>query len=151
MGKVVEIQGVKLEIDERTAKTVDSYKIGDPVKVLIKRYSDTYNVHPGVIVGFCDFRELPSIEIMYLETDISTDEPFKIKVLNEKSTDVDIAPVSEFDTLLDKQAVEERFARRKQKLEIELLELEKRHKFFNARFATAFERVGVEEGDNAEG
>ena len=38
--KTVEIQGIRLEIDERTARTVDQYKIGDRVRVLIQGYAD---------------------------------------------------------------------------------------------------------------
>ena len=38
--KTIEINGVKLEIDLRTAKRVDTFKIGDNVKVLKKEYGD---------------------------------------------------------------------------------------------------------------
>ena len=34
--RIVEIGGVKIEVDLRTAKRVDSYRVGDPVKVLTK-------------------------------------------------------------------------------------------------------------------
>lgn len=40
--KIVEINGIKMEVDMRHAKTIDTYKIGDRVKVLVKQYSDTY-------------------------------------------------------------------------------------------------------------
>jgi hypothetical protein len=46
--RIVEVDGIKLEIDERTARTIESYKVGDPVKVLVKSYGDSYNIYPGV-------------------------------------------------------------------------------------------------------
>ena len=65
--KIVEISGIKLEIDERTARTVEQYKVGDRVRVLVKSYGDNYSIYPGVIAGFAAFTQLPSIELMYLE------------------------------------------------------------------------------------
>ena len=37
--RIVEIDGVKIEVDLRTAKRVDSYKVGDNVKILEKEKS----------------------------------------------------------------------------------------------------------------
>lgn len=64
---VVEINGVKLEIDLRSAKRIDTFRIGDNVKVLIPGYSGEQKVFPGVIVGFENFRDLPTIIVAYLE------------------------------------------------------------------------------------
>lgn len=54
---IVEINGIKMAIDERTAtiQKVDTFKVGDPVKVLIKEYS-SYNAKFGVIIGFDNFK-----------------------------------------------------------------------------------------------
>jgi hypothetical protein len=64
---VVEINGVKLEVDLRSAKVIDEYKIGDSVKVLVKEYSDSWKSYPGVIVGFDAFKNRPTIIIRYVK------------------------------------------------------------------------------------
>lgn len=66
--KIIEIGGVKLELDMRTGKTtqIDTFKVGDNVKVLIKEY-DSYKSYAGVIVGFDNFKERPTIIVAYLK------------------------------------------------------------------------------------
>lgn len=63
--QIVEIKGVKMEVDfrEGTSTRVENFKVGDRVKVLTKGY-DSYNVRPGVIIGFDEFKALPTIKIM---------------------------------------------------------------------------------------
>lgn len=57
---IVEINGIKLEVDLRTAKRVEEYKVGDMVKVLKKEYGDSYKSYAGMIVGFDAFVALPT-------------------------------------------------------------------------------------------
>ena len=66
--KIIEINGIKMEVDLRTAKTtrVDLYKAGDRVKLLRKEYSE-FKVYPGVIVGFDDFENRPAIVVAYVD------------------------------------------------------------------------------------
>lgn len=68
MEKIIEINGIKMAIDERTAtvQRVDTFKIGDPVKLLYKNYS-SYEVKYGVIIGFDDFKNRPTMTIAYLD------------------------------------------------------------------------------------
>ena len=40
--RIVEIDGVKIEVDLRKAKRVDSFQVGDNVKILEKKYNDDY-------------------------------------------------------------------------------------------------------------
>ena len=63
--QVIEINGIKLEVDMRTAKRVEELRVGDKVKVLIKSYSDNFDVHPGTVVGFEPFNALPTIIVAY--------------------------------------------------------------------------------------
>lgn len=66
--KIIEINGIKMAIDERTAKVqkVDTFKVGDPVKLLYKDYN-SYSVKFGVIIGFDDFKSRPTISVAYLD------------------------------------------------------------------------------------
>ena len=68
--QTVEINGVKLEVDMRTARKIENYKIGDKVKVLVKEYS-SYRPYPGVIVAFDMFKKCPTITVAYLKNEYS--------------------------------------------------------------------------------
>lgn len=98
--RVVEIRGVKFEVDTREAVMVHDLKVGDRVSVLLKRYGDTYDVHHGVVVGFEPFQTLPTIIVAYL---VSTFDSGEIKLLpfNEKSADTEVVK-SVDDVLFDK-------------------------------------------------
>ena len=56
----MEINGVKFEVDMRTLKRIDTFKVGDNVKILDKTYSKIKN---GVIVEFLNFKDMPTIQV----------------------------------------------------------------------------------------
>ena len=99
--KIVEINGVKIEVDLRTAKVVENYKVGDMVKVLVKKYSDTWESYAGVIIGFDDFKNLPTIIVAYMESSYSAAE-IKFSYLNSASQGLEICPSNSLDKFLDK-------------------------------------------------
>lgn len=137
--KTVEINGVKIEFDERTARTVDTYKVGETIKVLVKSYGETYTIFPGVVAGFCNFTALPSIEIMYVDKDRWEADAFKFAVINANSKDIEIAPMNVLERVLDKQSIVAKIdsAITRKKLEVEELEIKKA--YFIERFSTYFE------------
>lgn len=141
--RIVEINGIKLEIDERTARTVDQYKVGDKVKVLVKHYSDSYKIHAGVIVGFSEFQALPTIEIMYMDGDTWSTDSFKFVYLNSASKDLEICPYNELEAILDKQNIIDKFDRQIRNKENELSEMKYKREYFITKFATAFEKQEV--------
>ena len=65
--QIVEINGVKMEVDLREAQTIDTYRVGDTVKVLVPKYGDTFEAKCGAIIGFDNFRKLPAIVVAYLD------------------------------------------------------------------------------------
>lgn len=66
--RIIEINGIKMEIDLRTAtsRTVDTFCIGDKVKILLKEYGDSFRSYAGAIVGFDAFQQRPTIIVAYL-------------------------------------------------------------------------------------
>lgn len=89
--RTVEINGVKMEVDLRTAKRIDTLKVGSRVKVLVKQYGgDTFKTHPGVIVGFDDFINRPSITVAYLATDYSSSSIKFVAINKDSGTDIEI-------------------------------------------------------------
>lgn len=135
--KTVEINGIKLEIDERTARTVEQYRVGDRVKVLVKEYQ-SYRVFPGVIVGFAAFVELPTIEVMYLSSDAWDKDPLKFVSINAKSEGVEIAPINEAEVVLDREDTLERIDRAIRESRNRTGDLERKRDFFVEKFAAAF-------------
>lgn len=97
----VEINGVKLEVDMRTAKRIDTFKVGDNVKILIKEYSCT-KIYNGVIVEFLNFNELPTIQVAYFEDSWNSSELIKFININEETKDFEILPTSKHEMTLTK-------------------------------------------------
>ena len=106
--RIVEINGIKLEVDLTTARRIDQFKIGDNVKVLQKNYADSYSVHPGVIVEFVNFKELPTIIIALLKDSYSGIHLDFIN-FNEKTEDVEITLCSEHELKLEKGRMVDKF------------------------------------------
>lgn len=94
--RTVEVNGVKIEVDLRTAKVVENYKVGDPVKLLKKGYSNDFKSHPGVIVGFDEFKNRPTIIVAFLVSGYSSTS-LEFAYLNKDSADFEIAPMQDFE------------------------------------------------------
>ena len=133
--RIVEINGVKIEVDLRTAKQVASYKVGDRVKVLVKNYSGSYTVSHGIIVAFDEFIARPSITICHLTNDYSPD--LKFVTLNKDSKDVEIAPCND-DVLIEKGEVVEKINRSIETKKAEIIDLESKRNYFEQRFGAWF-------------
>lgn len=137
--QTIEINGVKLEIDLRTAKKVESYRVGDRVKVLVKEYSN-YTPYPGVIVGFDAFRNLPTITVAYVKTGYQkADLEFAYINASEKS-EVEIAPYHA-DILIDRERVEESINRAITEHEKAILDLRDKKAYFDQNFARYFTEI----------
>lgn len=85
--KIIEINGVKFEVDARTAtlRQLDHIKIGSRVKVLITGYGDTVEVHHGAVVGFEPFADSPTVIIAYLKTAYNSPAEIKFLYFTNKS------------------------------------------------------------------
>lgn len=139
---VIEINGVKLEVDLRSAKRIDELRIGSRVKCLVKRY-DGYKTCPGVVVGFEPFPSLPTIVVAYLETEWNA-AGLKFTSFNAETKDFEIVSDLDHNALeIDKGTVLDQFDRELQKKEAELQELRDKKAFFLARFSNYFADSGV--------
>lgn len=133
--RIVEIDGVKIEVDLRTAKRVDSYKVGDNVKILEKESSD-YKVKPGIIVDFAEFNELPTIVIAVFEEGSYYSRP-SIKFINynaKTSEKIEMVPASEDEIKVSIDSVVEMFEREISKKKNELLDLQNQLDYFMEKF-----------------
>jgi hypothetical protein len=140
--RIVEIDGVKLEVDLRTAKVVDHYKIGDPVRVL--HPSTDYNsaaINPGVIVGFCEFESHPAIEILELKSEYNGINFNMVTIISGQKSNVQIAPYDKYEGLISQADVVTRFDRQIQQKELELADLKLKKKYFIDDFSKAFKQI----------
>jgi hypothetical protein len=136
--RIVEISGLKYEIDERNIKLIENFKIGDRIKVLHKKYQDTFVIYPGVIIGFCDFKDLPTIEVLFLESEYGTPS-FKIIGVNAKSGgDYQIAAITDEELMIDKQDIVNKFDAEIKVSKAKIEDLTIKKKYFIERFAAAF-------------
>lgn len=105
--RIIEINGIKMEVDLRYAKRVDSYRVGDSVKALIRNYGDSFTAYPGVIVGFTEFQNRPCIDLLYLKQDGEV----AFKSITKDDKDTEIAPFNQFEEDFDKVSVLEKLNR----------------------------------------
>jgi hypothetical protein len=140
--RIVEINGVKLEVDLRTAKVIDFFKVGDPVRVF--HPGDNYNsssIRPGVIVGFCEFAEHPAIEVMELTQTYSGVSFETVIIASGINCKLEIAPYSKYEGLISQADVVTKFNRLIEQKELELADLKLKKKYFIDDFAKAFEQI----------
>ena len=140
---MVEINGVKMEIDTRRARRIETLRVGSRVKVLVKQYGDSFKVHPGVIVGFDEFKELPTITVCYLDIDY-TNAALKFLAYNAKSKDIEIVASNDADDLdLSKSDVLAKIDKEIAKKKLEQEELQQHRAFFLSRFAAYFDPLAA--------
>lgn len=135
--RIVEVGGVKVEVDLRTAKVVNSYKVGDKVKVLVKSYSG-YQSYPGFIVGFDAFQNLPTIVIGYVDNIFGTSGEVKFAYLNAQQKEVEICPMSEDDVVPNLETIRTYFDRSLAVKTKELEEMRARKEYFLRQYGAVF-------------
>lgn len=128
---IIEINGVKLEVDLRHAKRIDQFRVGDRVKVLKKEYADTFASYPGVIVGFDNFKNLPTIVVCYLKT--GYDPKVCFGHINAEAKEIEICHTSDADKMA-KSFVVDTLDREIKKKQAELEDLEAKKAYFLANY-----------------
>ena len=135
--RIIEVNGVKMEIDLRQAKVIDNYKVGDYVKILVKEYSG-YKSYIGNIIGFDNFEKNPTIVIAYLKNEYST-ASIEFAYFNSASEDIEITTLNDWDIPLKKSAILEQFQKEILKKEQEVTELKNKANIFEQLFGKYFE------------
>lgn len=142
---IIEVNGVKMEVDLRHAKVVhQNIRVGTKVKVLAKTTYDTA-VYPGVVVGFEPFKDLPTIIVAYIKHSYSTAE-LNFAYVNSKSNDKwDIVPSVDDELPIDRSEVIGAFERQISQKQNEIRDIEGKRDFFlkhfNEFFVQSEERV----------
>lgn len=148
--RVIEIDGVKIEVDLRTAKRIDTFKVGDNVKVLCKSSNSDYKVKPGIITDFANFKEKPTIVVAVLNegTYWNSNPTIEFIHIYEGMEDkYEIVYASDEDLRLTKDGVIEKFEREIAKKKNEAQDLENQLTYFINHFVKG---RGKEDAGNRE-
>jgi hypothetical protein len=131
--QIIEINGIKLEVDMRYARRIEELRIGSPVKVLNKGQYGGQTVHAGVVIGFEPFKDLPTILVAYVTDSFSSAE-IKVISINSASKDYDIVACVDPDFMVDKAAILQRFDRQIAQKQREIDAIEEQKKYFETNF-----------------
>lgn len=140
--RVVEINGTKVEVDQRTGSVTEAkLRVGSRVKLLEKNTYSGMTVHPGVIVGFENFPSLPTIIVAYVKTGYSETDGVQFAYINKEKSSADKWEMvaSDDDALPIKRAeVLNFFDRAINKEQTTLDDLKARRDFFLRNFSAYF-------------
>lgn len=136
--QVIEINGVKMEVDMRYAKRIDTLRVGSKVKVLVKGSYSGPEVHAGVVVGFEPFQDLPTIIVCYLAVNYS-EAKLEFAYINSGSADkYDIVASVDDDLPIKKADVLARMDREVAKLNEQIADIERKRDYFLTHFNMHF-------------
>lgn len=136
---IIEVNGVKLEVDLRSAKRIDQLTIGSRVKCLVKKY-DSFATYPGVIVGFEPFPSKPTIVVCYLDTGYGGGLQFKS--FNSDTKDFEVVADLDNNALeVDRDSVVDRMQAEIDKKRMEIETAEKQLQFFLSHFGRYFQEA----------
>ena len=132
--RIIEVNGVKLEVDLRHAKRIDEFRVGDKIKMLRKKWGDPWESHLGVIAGFDNFEHHPTIIIAFLDSN-----KLEFCYFNSESKDIEICAAYDTDLTYKKADILAAMDREIAKKQTEIEELEQRKAYFLDNFGRFFE------------
>ncbi len=144
---IIEVNGVKLEVDLRHARRIEEIRIGDRVKVLrTEGYTDkSHKVYAGTVVGFEPFEKLPTVIVAYLQTDWHN-VGVQFVYFNAQTKDVEIIKAIDDDQLdVNKADILAKMDREIQRKRDETTDLAARRAYFLAQFRAYWEPVNAKE------
>lgn len=138
----IEINGIKMEVDLRHARRVETFRIGTRVKLLRRKGPYTAEkVFPGVIVGFEPFPDRPTILVAYLDTDYGSTkvELAHINDVEEADTKWQMVPAVDDELPFDKAHVVAHLDSVVLKAQADLEDAMRKRDYFLAHFGRWFE------------
>jgi hypothetical protein len=137
---IIEVNGVKLEVDMRYARRIEEIRIGSPVKVLTKGDYQGGKVYAGVVIGFEPFKDLPTILVAYVEDSWASAE-IKVVSINAKQKDYDLVAAADPDFAVDRSAIINRFERKIADKQREIAVIEEQKRYFETNFAVYWQQL----------
>lgn len=107
--RIIEVNGVKLEVDLTSAKRIDEFRVGDTVKVLDNR-NDKNEVRTGVITDFANFKDLPTIIVaIYKAGDYWSMPTIEFFPYNSNTEGIEIVGVSAEEIIVSRETIVQKF------------------------------------------
>ena len=107
--RIIEINGVRLGVDLRSARRIDEFRVGDTVKVLDTR-NNKNEMRPGVITDFANFKELPTLIIaMYKAGDYWSEPSIEFITYNSDTEGIEIVGVSAEELIVSRETIVQKF------------------------------------------
>lgn len=107
--RIIEINGVKLEVDMRSARRIDEFKVGDSVKVLDQR-NDKNEMRSGVITDFANFKDLPTMMVaIYKEGSYWEKPTIEFIPFNANTEGIEIVGVSAEEIIVSRDTIVQKF------------------------------------------
>ena len=125
----------EFEVEEVVAKRVETLRIGDKVKVLLKPEYSEAKIYPGVIIGYEPFKNLPTVIVAYVDQTYNSAE-VKFLYFNADTKKAEIVKAVGDEKLLEgeratfRDVIDNKIA----KLEAEIADLEQKRDYFDAAF-----------------
>ena len=145
---IIEINGLKMEVDLRHARRIEHMRVGERVKVLVKEYS-SHAVYPGVIVGFEPFSKLPTIVVAYA-TNSWSGSGIKFLHYNAQTKDAEIVVSADVDFEFDRDRIIKGFDRSIAEKRREISSLEEQKAYFETHFKQFWHQVVTPAAPTAE-
>lgn len=141
---IIEINGVKMEVDLRQAKIVhQNLRVGSKVKLLVKSDYGDPGVYPGVIIGFDAFPSHPTIQVCYLKSSYSS-TGLEFAAINAKSgAKFELIPSVDDELPIDRGNVMETFEREITKHRRDIEDIEAKRDFFARSFGAYFKDLNA--------
>ena len=133
--RIIEIDGMKVEIDLESARRIDTFHIGDNVRVLDKT-SSTVKVKNGIITAFNNFKDEPCITVAMFDGGDYWNKP-SIKFIYIHSgmdNEYEIVLASDDEIRLSKEGVIQRFEQEIAKKQHEVDDLKDQLEYFKTYF-----------------
>lgn len=107
--RIIEINGIKLEVDLRSAKRIDEFKVGDTVKVLDNRDGNN-KMCTGVITDFANFKELPTMMVAIYKAGSYWEKPtIEFIPFNAETTDIEVVGVTAEEVIVSRETIVDKF------------------------------------------
>lgn len=137
---IIEINGVKMEVDLRHATVVhNNLRIGSKVKLLAKSTYGGNQIYSGVIVAFDAFPSAPSITVAYVKTGYGTDSPLQFAVVNTaEKCEWEMVPSLDDELPIRREQVLEQIDRAIEEADAKGATLRKQRDYFLRMFGTYF-------------
>lgn len=140
---VIEINGIKMEVDLRHAKRVENFRVGSKVKILNKEYS-SHKVFHGIVVGFDNFKNLPTIIVAYLDISYSSTE-LKFAYINAENDKTELVLSIDDEFPINRSDVLEQFRKERAQLQEKLDDVNRKEAYFLRHFNQYFNDAIPEE------